>query len=261
MSFEEVCINNLQEYMGIVFSCAGNIVYRGISDKDYQLFPGIGRKLAEGKDKKEIIVFESEMLTEFSEKIVSVENYNNYTDLAILAQHYGMPTRLLDWTGNPLVALYFSIKRNPNKDAAVYMADISSVSKANTNFDYSTFVYQSGSPISNEMIRQIPEFAQLPYNEKIWIFFENIQSRFKNNNFIVINPKAKTQRVIAQDSIFVLHVDPFIPFDKHIVKKVVIDKKLKNDFGRYLNRLGFHDFSMFPDCDGLCSYLKNKYTL
>ena len=37
-----------------------------------------------------------------------------------LAQHYGLPTRLVDWTKNPLVALFFAAESNPDEDGAVY---------------------------------------------------------------------------------------------------------------------------------------------
>lgn len=40
-----------------------------------------------------------------------------------MGQHHGLPTRLLDWTRNPLVALYFACRENKNKDGAVYFSD------------------------------------------------------------------------------------------------------------------------------------------
>lgn len=259
MNFEEVYVENIKEYIDIVFSCDGDIVYRGVSDTDYPLIPGIGRKLKGAFDKRQRIILESEMLTEFFEKIASIEHCSNYTELAILAQHYGMPTRLLDWTGNPLVALYFSIKSNFTKDSAVYIADIANIPRAYANFDYSTFVYQGGTQAITELVLKDDSFAKLADDERAYTIFEHVQKNFKDNNFIVITPKAKTQRVIAQDSIFIFHADPFIPFDKYIVKKIIIKKEIKYRLMYYLNKLGFHDFSMFPDCDGLCSYLKNKY--
>lgn len=44
----------------------------------------------------------------------------NKVDILIKMQHYGMPTRLLDLTKNPLVALYFACVSKPNNDGVVY---------------------------------------------------------------------------------------------------------------------------------------------
>lgn len=258
MGFKEVYINSLEEYIDTVFYYDGDIVYRGVSNKDYALIPGIGRESRGGWSKKDTIIFESEMLSEFSEKVASMENCSNYTELAVLAQHYGLPTRLLDWTWNPLVALYFSIKGNPDQDAAVYVANIENIPKALPSLDYSSIVYQGGSPMAKRL-GELDEFSSLTVSESAYKYFENIQDGFDGVKFIVMKPKAKTQRVIAQDSIFIVHVNPFLSFDENVIEKIIIKKELKKPFTYYLNKLGFHAFSMFPGCDGLCSYLRDKY--
>ena len=45
---------------------------------------------------------------------------NDYFGWLFLAQHYGVPTRLLDWSENPLVAAYFAVLDDPNDDGCIW---------------------------------------------------------------------------------------------------------------------------------------------
>ena len=56
-----------------------------------------------------------------------------------LAQHYGLPTRLLDWTSNPLVGLYFAVDSSPEKDADVWCFGFPST---NNWFPHNTYFAQ-----------------------------------------------------------------------------------------------------------------------
>jgi hypothetical protein len=96
------------------------MIFRGVSDKSYHLVTGIGRlTFAQESDRAR---YEQEVLAEFKKRslphLKSVPSSN--LEWLQLAQHYGIPTRLLDWSHNPLVALYFAAEKADNADFAVY---------------------------------------------------------------------------------------------------------------------------------------------
>ena len=109
-----------------------SFLYRGLASKEYELLPGLFRKqqdifddeghdvenyryLAFGKEKDILQSF----IHEASNYIqLSTTDYSRWTEYA---QHYGVPTRLLDWSRNPLVALYFACRDQKEKDGKVWL--------------------------------------------------------------------------------------------------------------------------------------------
>lgn len=95
-------------------------MYRGVSNLDFKLIPKVGRNWLLPVGMLEII--EKKMLDEFrirSTPYLKSAPKNDWEWLA-LAQHHGLPTRFLDWTLNPLVALYFACRENQDRDGVVY---------------------------------------------------------------------------------------------------------------------------------------------
>jgi hypothetical protein len=83
-------------------------VFRGHGDQDFELIPGIGRnKYDSARERTLLEVFERR-----AAEFVDLSKMSGWDKLA-LAQHHGLPTRLLDWTTNPLVAAYFAVTATP----------------------------------------------------------------------------------------------------------------------------------------------------
>lgn len=97
-----------------------NMLYRGVPDSGYQLVPSIGRRKA--KEAKLHADYERAVFEDFKQRALPYISREPRDDMEwlFLAQHYGIPTRLLDWTRSPLFALYFACEQHPEKDCAVY---------------------------------------------------------------------------------------------------------------------------------------------
>ena len=100
---------------------ARTVIYRGMKSVDFPLLPKIGRivpPVSMGSRKKN----EQEILRLFKERAFQYLDFTPTSDWDWLAlgQQYGLPTRLLDWTDNPLVAVFFAIDEGSETDGVIY---------------------------------------------------------------------------------------------------------------------------------------------
>ncbi len=119
---KQIEIYSLCSFIGNVASSinCNKRIFRGHSSAEYKLLTSIGRR------DDYSIEMERSLFLEFKKNYHSYTDQRPETDLEILfmAQHYGIPTRLIDWTYNPLIALYFASQPNDNKDGKVYSIEL-----------------------------------------------------------------------------------------------------------------------------------------
>ena len=192
-------------------------VYRGVKDSSYELIPKVGRKEFVWKHKS-IKDAEKYMLTLFKQRAIPFLTFSprNDWEWLALAQHYGLPTRLLDWTRNPLVAAFFAVNEQAETDSAIY------VLKSRKH------------PISSEEESKSP----LDYNEQ--------------RKFI---PAHITERIIAQSGLFTIHPEPEKPHSGRDVEKIVIVNRFRKELKKILFKYDIHMASLFPGMDGLSEHI------
>lgn len=108
-------VNNLHSSVG---SLHGDLWFRGVNNSERSLLPGV---LWRGLDTRGEDTIVSEFLCHSPPLLESKPN--NYWQQYALMQHYGLPTRLLDWSKSPLIALYFAVSNKSDAERAVWCID------------------------------------------------------------------------------------------------------------------------------------------
>jgi hypothetical protein len=215
------------------------LLYRGQKNSSWDLLPKIARKEYNfiGPD---FLTKEKDLVEEFqrlSRPYTNSDLLTNAWDLLSLAQHHGLPTRLLDWTTNPLVALYFAFKEKDTKvkTRTVWLLKIDKSELADCN-------------------------KNTPFN---------------NPKTVAFKPNHVTQRLISQNGWFTTHkfintskrfITPSNTFIKLNKNKAYKDRIFKfqiinNAREEILTRLdtfGINELTLFPGIDGLSKYLEWK---
>jgi hypothetical protein len=115
-------------------------VFRGHANKDWGLIPSIGRHFS--GDWAEVVEREKVCLREFKKRSIPYLKNTPASDMEwlCLMQHHGCATRLLDFTLNPLIALFFATESSDKTDGEVIIIE---PSRSNENvFDEALFSHK-----------------------------------------------------------------------------------------------------------------------
>ena len=217
MFMNEITIQSFEDFHKRIQAYDRNKdIYRGVRKRDYELKPKIGRvRFPPRKNRKEE---EKLMLQLFEERAMP------YFDLTLkdeweriaVAQHFGLPTRLLDWTRNPLVAAFFAVEQEYKGDSAIYVLK-----------GYNIISTEETMHMSPLEPGKVGKYA----------------------------PPHITERIVAQASIFTIHPEPEIAFLSDSVDKLIIPHSLRRELKKILDTYGINRAALFPGLDGLASHI------
>jgi len=197
-------------------------IYRGEPCASYKLTPGIERQKSPAgvafTEKDEDLLFRH-----FKERACPYldRHYGNLS-LWALAQHYRLPTRLLDWSRNPLIAAYFAVEHatdRPHKPSAIHV------------------------------LENYPE-PRISHNFSI-----------KVTEVTVFAPAYLDARIVNQRGLFTVHPYPWAPLTAAalpgaLLTKVCISWNYRRKLRKLLNVLGVNESIIYPGMEGVAKHLR-----
>jgi hypothetical protein len=229
-------ITSVPQYLAYIQDACSNFtdpLFRGHREESWSLVPKIARlKL---RDDRDLLSAEQAMLAEFRGRALphlEFQPRTNWEWLAV-AQHFGMATRLLDWTTNPLAALWFAIEGPSKREsrAAVWI--------------FHTFASDYVADTEKE-------------------------SPFSTDSTRVFRPTHMTRRIVAQDGWFTVHKfmkksGRFVPLQNNTRYKkrlsyVVVPPDAFAQLRAELDRCGMNSASLYADLPSLSRHIEWRFS-
>ncbi len=187
-------------------------------------------------------------------KLVAPSLYSNIPgkeddlEWLILMQHYGVPTRLLDWTESILIALYFAVKDFPKDDGEIWTLYPLALNKEGSG--------EWGMPsLKNSFLQYLANEVNYKEDEKLE-FAKKLDLNGIPKYPMAFYPILNFIRMVVQSSTFTIHpfpkngnrIEDILKDEKHLFR-YVIPAKYKKDLLQNLNSLGIKNYKIFPDLD------------
>jgi truncated hemoglobin YjbI len=126
----EISVYSFQEYIEVTSQFEENVLFRGQANVEWPLVPSIAR-LSSANDSSYLqklggwSKLEQDIMMRFMRHASPLlhKEPHNYIEWLVLAQHHGLPTRLLDWTQNSLIALYFALSTENENESVIWTID------------------------------------------------------------------------------------------------------------------------------------------
>lgn len=242
-------VHNISELIDVVsksIGCSGRIFwFRGHYDSSWKLTAGIWRNYLAEDERNFVHRFRARA---YSRKI-DVPGYYERAKWLSIMQHYELPTRLLDWSRSPLIALFFALEKYIyekdviTNEACIWMLQPHELNRLEKFGDFTP-------SIESEKCKELidPAFDEgAEINEKI---------------YAVMSSEIDT-RMFVQQGCFTLHsrstlMDETPECNKYLTK-ILIPKECAKDMAQQLDYCGFRKGDLFPDLINLSKEFKGIF--
>ncbi len=215
--------------------------WRGHSKAEYKLVPGVFRKNYKPGHEQSMAI---EFKLSAPSRHPKVPENNDDPSWLLLMQHYGLRTRLLDWSLAPLTALYFAVCEYPEDNGKVWA--LNPLALNNQLFGEAALSHPGYS-------RAIPFFRQA----------FNKGEKSVTSPAMAIKPWELDPRMLMQQSAFTIHSSnqPLETLENHnqFLLDFGITVSAKEKIHNELSVLGIRISSLFPDLQNLSKEINSQY--
>jgi hypothetical protein len=253
-----VQVESVSQLLESINSMPNSFLYRGQADASWKLQSALERTIGDDWTAEKAQKFEEFSLKHFCSKfhLYDRENMQPESKLAWLSvmQHYGVPTRLLDFTESAYVALYFALEAyNPQtkRDLALYAIDYSAI------LEKSILHIQSKDTAFRE--------SRATLSDKQDEVFELIVDRFSYDIAWIAEPKIVNARLDRQAGSFILSGNRGMRIEEVLaspiyaecpMSKFVIPATLYEGIFALLRKMNITSKSLYGDLDGLARSIR-----
>ena len=255
---DEIRIDSWSELQDLLFSDSWNVelgrhrsdfAFRGCEDSDADLSTSLAKL---GGDASAL---ERHLLRNFRKyatgDAVPVDSAWNWL---ALGQHHGLPTRLLDWTYSPFVALHFATTTGDlfDRDGVVWMVDYVRTHELVPQPLRAELEAEGANVFTTEMLAAVAnEVDELVGAEEEYVLF--------------VEPPSFDERIVNQYALFSLMSRPDASFDRwleghdELARRLVVPAELKWEVRDKLDQAGINERVLFPGLDGLTRWVMRYY--
>lgn len=247
-----------------------HIFYRGQSDKSFGLIPSIYRE-------KFLIQNENRIFRDIiAQSPADFKGCTSTFEKLVKMQHYSLPTRLLDITTNPLVALYFACE-NDAVDGKLFRFEVQTSDIKYFDSDAVSVVSNIAKRPIDFSIEDLRELDRNEFNSEEEIqyllheikyekpHFQNVIDSKDIERVFCVKPMFDNPRIIRQSGAFFLYGingNKSQPASLNFSYKVyIINKAQKRKIRKQLEALGIDKSTLFPEVEHVAEHIKDKYHL
>lgn len=254
------------EFLGLIEDCQpkceGPLWYRGCGDAIHKLLPSLYRHKAVTKI-QDLARLEIQLMNRFRQRSIplTARSLDDDWDALFFMQHYGVPTRLLDWTENPFIGFYFAVmyarfeadvKNRPKftNDACVWILDpIAWNRHALSHQNYDGSILAPGDE-ALKGYKPTPSFAGM------------------NNYPVALYGAHNSPRIVAQRGVFTIFGQNTTPmesvykvdkFPSNCLIKVILKRSILPKMRASILNHGITESVVFPDLEGLAKEIRRTF--